>query len=73
MRCPYCGSNNVNVTMVQSFGRTRNRGCLWGIGRAILVLCTCGLWLIVGSTKSKTNFSNHKEAICQECGRSWRV
>lgn len=73
MKCPHCGSTSVSVTMVQSSGRTRKRGCLFGIGRLFLIIVTCGLWLLVGKTKSKTNFQNHKEAICQNCGKSWRV
>jgi hypothetical protein len=73
MTCPNCGSTNVTVTMVQDSGRTRKRGCLWGIGRAFLIICTCGLWLLIGKSKSKTNFQHHKEAICQSCGNSWRV
>ena len=51
----------------------QKRGCLFGIGRLILIICTCGLWLLFGRKKyrSKTSFSNQKVAICQNCGHSW--
>jgi len=73
MNCPKCKSSNVNVQVITESMRTRNRGCLWTLGRMILIVCTFGLWLIIGSAKSKSKMQNHKEAICQNCGYSWKV
>lgn len=77
MVCPNCGSDKVVIQMVQDGATTRTKGsgCLWRIGRACLILCTCGLWLLVGKRKgkSKTKVTSHKEAICQTCGHSWMV
>ena len=77
MRCPRCGSDRVNVQIVQDSAvtRTKKAGCLWGLGRLFLILCTCGLWLIVGKRKSKsrTTFKNRKIAVCGNCGHSWNV
>ena len=73
MNCPRCGSSQVSVQMVTHSARTRKRGCLWGLIRLTLIICTFGLWLIIGKSKSKTKMQNHKEAICQSCGHSWRV
>lgn len=73
MYCPYCGSPNVSVQIVQHSARTRNRGCLWGLARLFLVICTCGLWLLIGSAKSKTKMQNRTVAVCQSCGESWYV
>ena len=73
MRCPNCNGTNVSVQIVTDSARTRNRGCLWGLIRLCLIVCTFGLWLIIGKSKSKTNMQNHKEAICQDCGHSWRI
>ena len=73
MKCPKCGGTNVSVQIVTDSMRTRNRGCLWTLGRMLLIVCTFGLWLIIGSSKSKSKMQKHKEAICQTCGHSWKV
>ncbi len=77
MKCSKCGSDNVKVTLEQTGGktRTRNTGCLWGLGRLMLIFCTCGLWLLVGRRKktSNTSFKNKTVAICQNCGNKWYV
>lgn len=77
MKCKKCGSENVNV-MVEQVGaktKTNNMGCFWAIGRAMLILCTCGLWLLVGRRKGKgkTQFKNKTVAVCQDCGYRWYV
>lgn len=70
MTCPRCGSENVSVVMDTS-QKVKQSGCLWSIGRLILVVCTLGLWLIipkrVGHTKSKPI------ALCQSCGKKFRA
>jgi len=77
MTCPRCNSTNVHVQVVQDSATTRTRGpgCLWRICRLFLIICTCGLWLLIGRrrAKSRTYFSSHNEAVCQNCGCSWRV
>lgn len=77
MTCPKCGSSNVNVQIVQdnAVTRTKKTGCLWGIGRLLLIICTFGLWLIIGKRKSKstTKYSSRKVAVCGNCGHSWDV
>lgn len=73
MICPRCRSDRVSIQVITDSARTRKRGCLWGIGRLFLILCTCGLWLLIGRSKSKTKMQTHKEAICQNCGYSFHV
>lgn len=77
MKCPKCGSENVNVQVVQISGKTSSRGngCLWSIGRWTLILFTCGLWLLVGKHKSTgtTKFKNETRAVCQSCGHTWTM
>lgn len=77
MVCPKCGSENVNVTLEQTAGktRTRNTGCLWGLCRLTLIIFTFGLWLLVGKRKgtSNTKFKNDTVAICQNCGHKWKI
>ena len=75
MTCPRCGGSSVNVSVVQesAVSNTKKKGCLFGLFRLLLIVCTCGLWLIFGKKKSKTKttFSNKKVAVCQTCGHSW--
>lgn len=77
MVCPKCKSENVTVTTEQVGGKTKanNMGCLWTLGRWTLILCTCGLWLLVGKRKGtgNTSFKNQTVAVCQNCGNKWKV
>jgi hypothetical protein len=77
MKCPKCGGEQINIQLIQTGAKTRmrKRGILWGVGRFFLILCTCGLWLLVGKSKGKANTKmvNRKTAICQSCGNSWSV
>lgn len=77
MKCPKCGSENVTVTNEQVSAKTKSSGmgCLWTICRWFLILCTCGLWLLVGRRKGtgKTKFKNITVGICQNCGNKWEI
>ena len=77
MKCVKCGSENVTINMVQKSAKTRTRGtgCLWSLGRLMLICFTCGLWLLVGKRKgtSGTKYRNVKHAVCQNCGHSWKI
>lgn len=77
MVCPKCKSQNVTVTTEQVSAKTRAKGmgCLWAMGRWLLILCTCGLWLLIGrrAGTGKTKFKNNTVAICQSCGHKWNV
>ena len=73
--CPKCGSNHISFQVIQTGAttRTKEKGCLYSLGRLILIVCTLGLWLVFGrkKSKSKTTFTNKKVAICQNCGYQW--
>ena len=50
------------------------------IGRATMIGVTCGLWALTPKKskyntvgKSKTNYTQQKMAICQNCGFSWYI
>ena len=77
MICPKCGSENVTVTLEQTSAKTKTRGmgCLWGIARAFLILCTFGLWLLIGGRKgtSKTKIKSQTVCLCQNCAHKWTV
>ena len=69
MKCRKCGSENIQLVTGNS--QVMGRGCLWSIGRLILIVCTLGLWLIVGSRKGKMNTKTR--AVCLSCGDKWNV
>ena len=69
MKCNKCGSENIQVVAGNS--SVKGTGLLWRIGRLILVVCTCGLWLIVGKRKGKIR--NKTKAVCLSCGVKWDV
>lgn len=73
IRCPQCGAANVQISVVQDSFSTKGSGCLWTIGRWLLIICTCGLWLLIGKHKSKSKMKSRKEAVCQSCGYSWKI
>ena len=77
LTCRKCGSTNVNVQMVQTGASTstKGKGCLFTLARWTMIVCTCGLWLLVGKKKAKstTTYSNQKLAVCSSCGNSWPV
>jgi len=77
MVCPKCGSANVNIISEQTEAKTgtKGNGCLWALGRWTLILCTCGLWLLVGKHKGKstTKFKSETMGLCQSCGNKWKI
>lgn len=77
MVCPKCGSENVNVQVVQTGSKSshNSRGCLWELGRWFLIIFTLGLWLLVGKSKgkSKTKTKNKTMCVCQNCGKTWEA
>jgi len=75
--CVKCGNTNISYQVVNTQMGTRNRarGCLWALGRWMLIICTCGLWLLVGRSKGKSNttIKTETQAVCQNCGNRWTV
>jgi len=73
VHCPRCGSSYVTFQVVTDV-RTVHRGCIGWALWILLAVCTLGLILIIPLlTNSKTKSTNHTQAICQNCGNSWRV
>lgn len=73
MECSNCGSGNVVIQAVTTT-KTKRRGCLGWLLWIILAFCTLGLIIIIPLiTNSKTTSSTHSEAVCQSCGKRWRV
>lgn len=77
MKCLKCGSERVNVATEQLSANTKQNkmGCLWTIFRWCLILCTGGLWLLIGkrSGTGNTKFKNQTIALCQSCGHKWKI
>lgn len=73
MVCKKCGSENVNVQMVNSKIKTNHTGIIHFCARLMLIFCTCGLWLLVPSRKENSKVKNKATAVCQSCGYNWKV
>jgi len=73
MICPKCKSDNVTVQAVTEV-KEKRRGCVGWCLWILLALCTCGLILIIPAiTNSRHKYKTRTEAVCQNCGRRWRV
>jgi DNA-directed RNA polymerase subunit M/transcription elongation factor TFIIS len=73
LTCPKCGSRNATVHPITDT-KTKHRGCLGWMFWILLAICTFGLILIIPLlTNSKTKTKTHLEAVCQTCGKRWRI
>lgn len=69
MVCPKCGSDKVNVQMVQK----GTKSSTYQKVRIVLILFTLGLaWLFLPKTRG-TKSVNEKTGICSACGNSWKI
>lgn len=75
MVCPKCRSTDITVQIVQEESKTtiKRVGLFRKLIRLCLVICTCGLWILVprGKDKSTTTYVNRKVFTCQNCGTAW--
>ncbi|MCL2671959.1 MAG: hypothetical protein FWF10_07980 [Clostridiales bacterium] len=73
MNCIRCGSDRVSCQIVSDV-KTKHRGCIGWVFWILLAICTCGLILIIPAiTNSRTKTRHHTVALCQSCGKRWRV
>ena len=73
MNCPKCHSENVIIQAVTET-KTKHRGCFGWFLWILLAICTVGLIIIIPLiTNSRTKSKTHTEAVCQTCGKRWRV
>ena len=77
MKCSRCGSYDITIQAVtETQTQIKHRGCLGWALWILLAVCTCGLVLIIPAitnTRTKTKTKTHSEAVCQCCGKRWRV
>lgn len=81
MKCPYCGSENVQVQLVEEGQQTNKKGIGFGghvnnSARGFTALCTLGISNLFwkkskGTNKTKT--INSTVAVCQNCGNTWTI
>lgn len=70
MKCTKCGSENVELSVVQST-KSVSRSFLWNL----LMLCiTFGLWLVwMLVRKKKEKIVQSTVALCKDCGNHWEI
>lgn len=82
MKCPKCGSENVNIQMVsESQLKTKHHGIIWWlcfgwywVPFKWLVLTIPALILkLFGHKKQKIVTKHRQIAVCQNCGNNWNV
>lgn len=81
MQCPSCGSENVQIQLVEKGQMTNKKGV--GLGghmnnaaRGMTAVATLGMSNLVwkkskGTNKTKT--VNSTMGICQDCGNTWEI
>lgn len=70
MRCKKCGSTDIKIDYVQI--QRNKRGCIWGL-ITLIPRMFLGLVKRLLFMKKKKKFNQHKYAVCQNCGHSWKM
>jgi uncharacterized membrane protein YvbJ len=82
MQCKRCGSENVSIQMVQEQKLvTKRHNILWWLFvgwwwvpiKWIFLFFPALIFKIFGSKNQKLKTKKYKQAICQNCGESWKV
>lgn len=81
MKCPKCGSENVNIQMVsESQLKNKHHGCLywiligWWLEACLWFFLTVPrlLCTMFGHKKQKIVTTHSSMAVCQNCGYNWK-
>lgn len=83
MKCPYCGSDNVNVQMINNVQLVNSHhsiiwwlfiGFWWVPIKWLFFTVPALIFKIFGiGKKKKIKNTQEKHAICQSCGQSWKI
>ena len=82
MKCPKCGSENVNVQVVTTTKlKDKHRGLIYWFCFGWLIDLMLWFFLTIprlfvamfGHKKQKIVQKQHSMAVCQDCGHNWKV
>lgn len=75
--CPKCGSDNISIQFEETGSKTtkKKNSIVRSAARGGAIMATGGLWALTPKHdgKEKTKNKLKKFAICQNCGKSWKV
>jgi hypothetical protein len=78
MKCSKCGSENVSVQAV-TIVKNKKHGCLywlligWWLEIFMWLFLTLP-WIIIKIFKpNKVTSKMHSQAVCQNCGNTWKI
>ena len=80
LRCPQCGSTNVNVQMVTDTKLVdKHHGCLWWVCigwwwifvKWLIFTIPALIFKIFGGKKQKLKQKHRSVFVCQNCGNHW--
>lgn len=81
MKCPECGSENVQVQIVEKGQQTNKKGIGFGghvnnSARKLTAMCTLGMSNLFWKKSKGTNRTktiNDTVGVCQNCGNTWTI
>ncbi|MBQ8519247.1 MAG: hypothetical protein IJ455_06580 [Agathobacter sp.] len=82
MKCPRCGSENVNVQITnETYLKKQHHGLLWWLcigwwwipTKWLLFTIPALIFALFGRKKQKVVNKQVKTAVCQGCGYSWNM
>lgn len=81
MVCPKCGSNNVNVQMMQDIKiKNKHHGILWWVFvgwwwlpiKWLIFTLPALIVKIFGHKRTKVVTKKYSMCVCQDCGYNWK-
>ena len=77
MKCKKCNSENISIQNVTTEVKKKRGWKYWLLFGWLIDLASWVLFffirIIYAIFRKRTKLQNHKMAICQDCGYSWKV